>query len=443
MTDGASGLKKGVSLFDVVSLGLGTAVGVSIFSILAPTAQLAGPGMLLAMAAAMAPMILFAVIYAFMGSALPVSGASYEWPRRFISPFAGFFVSWLRIVGSAAALIVLATVLVSYLSSVLPMPGKLAMFGMFLFVYVLNTLGVSAAAKGQTLMLAILLLTCAVLVFGSFPKIAPSDFSPFLPMGWGGVLAAVPLMISLFLGIESATEVGEEVKNPGRNIPLGIAISVCLTALVYMAVAVAAIGVLGVEGLAASSAPLLDAARGALGEWGGALILVSATVAIGSSINAIFMIFSRYLYAMARSGILPSPLASVHARFGTPHVATTTAFGFCCLGLILPSDLIFLFLAVNIPTLLKYAAASISAERLIGKEPFIYEKAKFRPPRLLLRLLGYAGAAAAIGIILLGMKADWRPYALLGAWAAIGVVYYVIRSRMKPVAARDVQPVQG
>src|SRR5688572_33477129 len=83
-------LKEGLTIVDVVSIGVGSAVGVSIFSIMAPAAKVAGAGMLPALAIASIPMIIFAVVYAFMGSTVPRSGASIEWPARFRHPFVGF-----------------------------------------------------------------------------------------------------------------------------------------------------------------------------------------------------------------------------------------------------------------------------------------------------------------------------------------------------------------
>lgn len=432
-------LKQAIGLVDIVSIGLGTAVGVSIFSVVAPTAALAGPGMLLAMVAAMVPMILFAIVYSFMGAALPTSGASFEWPRRFIHPFAGFFISWLRIAGSTAALIVLTMVLVSYLGMAVPLPLKPAMFVIFLVVFIANLLGISVAAKGQTIMLFVLLAACAIFVAVSASKVEMANFSPLLSKGWPGVIAAIPLMISLFLGIESATEVGGEIKHPGRNIPLGIAISVLLTTLVYFAVAATALGVLGEDALAGSSAPLLDAAVAAAGSFGKPLILVSAFVAIGTSINATFMIFTRFLYAMGRTGMLPAALGAVHPRFRTPHVASFVAFGLCCLGLLMPPDLIFLFLAVNIPTLLKYAATSVSAVRLVRHEPSLYDNASFRPGRKAVVRLAWLGVLSAVAIILMGLSADWRPYALLGGWAVAGLFYYVLRTRFSGQARQSQQ----
>src|SRR3954464_4883571 len=113
-------LAQGLTIVDVISIGVGSAVGGSIFSIMAPAAKLAGPGMLPALALAAIPMVVFAVVYAFMGSTVPPSGALFEWPARFVHPFVGFMVAWLRIVGNTGALILLAQVLVSYVSRAVP-----------------------------------------------------------------------------------------------------------------------------------------------------------------------------------------------------------------------------------------------------------------------------------------------------------------------------------
>lgn len=422
-------LKQSVGLWGIIALGAGTAIGVAIFSILAPGAELAGPAMLVSMLFAMVPMTLFAVTYAFMGSAVPVSGASYEWSRRFIHPFVGFIIGWLRIAGSTSALVLYAFVLVQYWSMLVDLPAKPTMLAILALFYVLNTLGVSVVARGQGLMVFVLLVTCAVLVVSALPVADAAHFMPLLPHGWSGVFAAVALMVSLFLGIETATEVGEEVKNARRTIPLGIALSIVLTAAIYFLVAASAIAVLGPENLAASEAPLLDMANATLGASGRPLILVSATVAIGTSLNAISLIFSRSLFAMGRSGILPPALARVHPRWGTPYIATTVVFTLCALGLLMPLNLVFLFLAVNIPTLLKYGATSFAATRVVSRHPDIYEKAHVKLKPRAMQAWGYAAVLVALVVIALGLSADWRPYAVLGGWFVLGLAYYVGRRR--------------
>jgi len=428
MTDntqtGEHQLKREVGLFGVVALGLGTAIGVSIFSIIAPTFALAGPAMLVSMACAAVPMIVFAWVYAFMGSAVPVTGASFEWPRRYISPFAGFFISWLRIAGSTAALIVLTMVLVSYLGSVVTLPMAPTMFVIFLLVFVVNMIGISAASLSQTLLLFGLIGACAVYSIAGVPAIEPANFQPFFSHGVVGVFAAVPLMISLFLGIESAVEVGGEIKKPQRTIPLGITLSVVLTCIIYFIVAAVTMGVLGNEGLANTEAPLLDGAKVSLGELGVWLIVITAFISIGSSINATFIILTRFLYAMGHAGMLPGYLGRIHGKSGVPRGAVITAFCLCCLGLFMPQNLIFLFLAVNIPTVLKYTAICLSSLRVITVTPELYERAHFKPSQGMIRIMAWLGIVMGLIIIVLGMTADWRPFAALIIWAVCGLAFY-------------------
>jgi APA family basic amino acid/polyamine antiporter len=285
-------------------------------------------------------------------------------------------------------------------------------------------------------MMFVLLATCAVLVVTAAPAGNTANFSPLLEHGWAGVFAAVPLMVSLFLGIETSVEVGEEVQNGRRNIPLGIALSIVLTAAIYFSVAAAALYVLGSGALAESKAPLLDLANVTLGDDGQPLILLSATVAIGTSLNAISLTFSRSLFAMGRSGALPAILARVHPRFGTPYIATTSVYLLCVAGLFMPSNLVFLFLAVNIPTLLKYAATCFAATRVVTRHPDVYERATFRFSPGAMQAWAWAGIVCALLVAALGWNADWRPYPLLVGWAAAGLVYYLVSARKREVSKK-------
>lgn len=422
-------LKRDVRVLDVVTLGVGAAIGVSIFSVLSPAARIAGPGLLLALALAAVPMVIFAVVYAFMGSAVPASGASYEWPSRFVHPFVGFLIAWLRILGSAGAIVVLALVLVQYLSSIVELPVKPAMLAICTLFFLTNLFGIQIAAGAQTGMLALMLLTFSVFVAAGAPAVEPSNFQPLMQSGWSGIVGAVPLLISLYLGIESGTEIGEEIHNSQRVITRGLTIAVMLTALTYAAVAWVTLGTLGAERLAVSRAPLMDAARSFLGSWASPVILIAAATAIGTTLNGVFLIFTRYLFAMGRSGVLPSALGRIHPRWGSPHVATVVAFGFCVLGLLLPQNLVFLFLAVNIPTMLKYTGACLAAARLVEVAPELHEQAHFKLSRRSVQAWSFLGVLCGFSIILVGLTADWRPYAVLLVWGLAGTAYWRWRSQ--------------
>lgn len=424
-----SNLKKEVGLVGVVTLGAGTAIGVSIFSVLAPAAQAAGSGLLIAVAVDVVPMILFALIYSFLSSALPKSGASYEWPRRFIHPAVGFLVTWLRILSNVGALVVLSMVLVNYLSAVVALPLKPTMAAVITAVFALNYLGVSVAARAQTFLMAALLAALAIFVVAGVPIASAALIGPLRARGWLAIATAVPLMISLFLGIESAAEIGEEVRDAERTIPRGIALAVILTALVYVAISATTLGLLGPRRLAASAAPLLDAARVPLGAFAAPVILSAAVVSIIKTMNATTMVFSRAVFAMGRSGAFPAVLGRVHPRFGTPHVALLACYSAAMLGLFMPPSLTFLLLAVNIPTMLKYMCSSLSAIQIARRHPDVYARAAFRPRRGTVIALGMLGVLAGLAILLAGIGADWRPYALIGGWATAGLVYWGVTGR--------------
>ncbi len=435
-----AGLKRTVGLTGVVMFGAGTAIGVSIFTVLQPAAAIAGSGLLPAVVIAAIPMIVFALVYAFMSSAVPRSGASYEWPSRFVHPLVGFLVAWLRILGSIGAIVVLATVLVNYLqmagmSRWVAIPDRVAMGLLISVIFLLNLFGVSVAARAQTLMMGILLAALALFVGTGVPALDPARIGSLFAPGWLAILTAVPLMISLFLGIESATEIGEEVRDARRTIPRGITLAVLLTAAVYFAVSVSALGLLGPAALAQSDAPLLEAARMAMGNYGVPVILTAAIVSILKTMNAIVLIFSRYLFAMGRSGALPAALARIHAGFGTPYVALAVAWVGSMAALFLPSNLVFLLLAVNIPTMLKYLASCLAAIGLVRHHPELHAQAGLSWSKPAVERIAWVGIIAALLVILAGLGADWRPYLLVVAWGAVGLIYWFIRKRPSDRAA--------
>ena len=417
-------LARRIDLWGVVALGLGTAVGVSIFSAIAPAARIAGPAMLLSALLAALPMYLIAVSYAFLGSACPVSGASVVWPARFLHPAWGFYIGWARIVANLGATVVLALVLVRYASMLMPLPTKPTMLAVMLLALVANLFGVHIATRVQKVLLVGMLLLFAVfVVWGGASAVDPARLQPLFPHGAHGMIAATPLLMGLFFGIEAATEAGAEVADSRRTIPLGIALSIGSATLLYLAVGFVALGVLGGDALGASDAPILDAARRFMGPAATPLIVLAAVLSIGKSLNALFAMFSRSLFAMGVSGMLPRALGRIHPRWQTPHVALLAVSALGCIGLLLPMELTFLFLAVNIPNLIKYGSICLAAARVVERHPDLYASAAFAPAPRTMRGLAYAGASCATALVLVGLETDWRPYALLVAWMVAGAAY--------------------
>lgn len=369
---GVPALRRSVGLLDLVMLGAGSALGVSIFSVLAPAAKIGGTGVLVTIVIAAIPMAVFGVVYGFLASAAPRTGASFEWPREYLHPFVGFMLAWLRIFGNVGQLTMIALVLVQYAALALPLPVKPAMFGLFVAVFVLNASGVRLAARAETVLMGLLLVVLAVFVFTGVPYIHSANILPLAPQGVWPILLAAPLMINLFMGIESATEVGEEVRDAETTIPRAIALALVLIGLVYLAVTFVALGLLGADGVASSAAPLVAAAQRSIGAAALPLVLAAAVISLTKSLNASFLIFSRSFFAMGRAGVMPAWFGRVDPDKGTPRLATVVAFCCTCTGLFLPRSLVFLFLATNIPIMLKYLTTCACALRVATGLPDVF-----------------------------------------------------------------------
>ena len=428
-------LEPTVGLLDVVMLGAGSALGFSIFSVLGPAARIAGTGLLVAVLVAALPMAVFGILYAFLASVNPRSGASFEWPREYIHPFAGFLIAWLRIFGNTGQLTVIATVLLHYLGMLLPVPQTLGMLVLFGLVFVVNLRGIAVAARLQTILMAALIFGFVVFVATGLPEIRVANLLPLMPNGVKPIALAIPILVSLFMGIESATEVGEEVVAARRNVPRGIGMALALIAVVYLAVSVTTLGLIGARSTASSSAPIAAAAAVSLGKAALPLVVIGATIALLKSLNASFLIFSRSFYAMARAGCMPVAMGVISPVRHVPVGAVVAAFICACFGILLPNGLVFLFLATNIPLILKYGSTCLCATIVARRRSTLAASSSLALNRGLIVLLGGLGLLLAFGLFVLGIDSDPRPYALLGGWGVIGIIFWFAwaRKRSLPV----------
>ena len=431
-------LQGQVGLIGVITLGVGAALGSSVFAVLGPAAKVGGSGILLTIVLAALPMGFFAVVYAFLASIAPRTGASFEWPREFINPFVGFMVSWLRILGQVGLMVTFATVLVNYARMVVHLPPRLTEFVLFCLVMLLNIRGIVAAIGAQTVVLCLFLLVLGVFVVTGVPYVTLGRMIPLMPQGIWPVLLAVPLMVSLFTGVESATEIGEEVKNAKRNIPLGIGIGMVTITVIYFAVSFVALGLVGPNALGASTAPLVTAGQQSLGSFATVLIVTGAVLALLKSLNASYILFGRSLFAMGRAGYLWRGLGQIHQPRSVPRAALLVAFAGCCLGLLMPRGMIFLFVASSIPLVVKYLSICVCGLRVLGRSgPTGIKVSSSRA--VMVRTCAWLGVGSALGILGLAIEDEWRASAIIAAWMICGFIYWKIAGfgNDHPVQAQD------
>jgi APA family basic amino acid/polyamine antiporter len=268
--------------------------------------------------------------------------------------------------------------------------------------------GVRKSALLTRIIVAVVIAVLAALTIAAFTAGAP-QWPRLAPSTGAGVLQAAGLLFFAFAGYARIATLGEEVRDPARTIPKAIPLALGITLVVYAAVAVAALTVLGPQRLAAATAPLTELAH-ATG-FPAPVVRAGAAVAALGSLLALILGVSRTTLAMARDGHLPRALAAVHPRFAVPHRAEL-AVGVVVAVVAATADLRAVIGFSSFGVLLYYAVANASAWTLTSEEN--------RPPRVV-PVLGFAGCLVLACSLPL-------PSVLTGAAVvAVGGAVYAIR----------------
>ncbi|GAA3850200.1 APC family permease [Streptomyces sedi] len=313
-------LRRTLGVTDAVVIGLGAMIGAGIFAALAPAAGAAGSGLLLGLALAAVVAYCNATSSARLAARYPASGGTYVYGRERLGDFWGYLAGWAFVVGKTASCAAMALTFGAY-----AWPGQAHAVAVAAVVALtaVNYAGVrKSALLGRVIVGAVLAVLAAVVV-----AVFASDAVEFgrLDVGSdataGGVLQAAGLLFFAFAGYARVATLGEEVRDPARTIRRAIPLALGITLVVYAAVAVAVLTVLGSRGLAEASAPLSDAARAGGAEWLVPVVRLGAALAALGALLALILGVSRTVLAMSRDRHLPSALAAVHPRFAVPHRA--------------------------------------------------------------------------------------------------------------------------
>ncbi|MFJ6783291.1 APC family permease [Streptomyces yangpuensis] len=313
-------LRLRLGLSDAVLIGLGSMIGAGVFAALAPAADAAGSGLLLGLALAAVVAYCNATSSARLAALYPASGGTYVYGRERLGAFWGYLAGWAFVVGKTASCAAMALTVGSY---VWPGQAHAVAVAAVVALTAVNYAGVQKSALLTRIIVAVVLAVLAAVVVASLTSEAVNV--AWLEIGSdaaiGGVLQAAGLLFFAFAGYARIATLGEEVRDPARTIPRAIPIALGITLVVYAAVAVSVLLVLGPDALAAAGAPLAEAARQAGAEWLVPVVRAGAAVAALGSLLALILGVSRTTLAMARDRHLPYALAAVHPRFKVPHRA--------------------------------------------------------------------------------------------------------------------------
>lgn len=382
-------LSRDLGLFTIIMIGVGGMIGAGIFVLTGIAAGVAGPALILAFMLNGVVTTFTAMAYAELGSAYPEAGGGYLWVKEAMGGVQGFLAGWLNwyapsVAGSLYALTFgrfTAELLHSYSLEIpgLDIRGTSLLF-MTLIIIAFSALNYRGASETgavgniitmtKVVILALFALFGIIAMFGT-PQGPQRFFTDFLPNGLVSIPIAMGLTFIAFEGYEIIAQSGEEVKDPKRNIPRAIFISIGIAVSIYVVVGIAAIGSISPPpGLTPSEflgqmgeVAVVEVARQTFPFGiGGLVLLLSGLISTMSALNASTYSASRVSFAMGRDHNLPLIFASVHPVRHTPQGAVLVSGAMMLLmAWLLPiedlaasANIVFLllFLQVNVAVLL-------------------------------------------------------------------------------------------
>lgn len=377
-TPNTAQFNKTMNAFDLIALGVGAVVGTGIFILPGTVAALhAGPAIVFSFILAGIVCAFSALCYSELSSSIPIAGSAYTYAYVLFGEIIAWMIGWCLLLEYGLAVAAVATGWSAYFQSLIegfgihlpkavsgplnPAEGTIinlpAIFVIVLLAAFLS-LGIKESSRLNKAMvfvkLGIILLFILVGVF----YVKPDNWQPFAPFGIQGILSGAALVIFAYLGFDSVSTAAEEVKNPQRNMPIGIIGTLVICTVLYVSISIVLTGMVPYSELNVSN-PVAFAMERANLDWVFGIISIGAVISMMTVIFVMLYGGTRLVYSFARDGMLPKVLADIHPRRKIPLKNTWiyTLFISFFAGLV-PIDK--LAELVNIGTLIAFAAVSIS-----------------------------------------------------------------------------------
>jgi APA family basic amino acid/polyamine antiporter len=415
------GLKRTLNLLDATSVGIGAIIGAGIFVVLGIAIGYAGPAIIVSIIVAGVVASFTAFSFAELGSAIPKEGGAYQFAFELISPFAGFLVGCLWLFAQIVAGAAISLGFASYLVAIFPTFSlKAVAVAIALILTGVNLIGIKQSATVNNILVIIkVAILCVFIGFGIF-QVNPQNFAQFSPNGLFGILQGAGFIFFAYLGFGRIAALGEEVKNPEKNLPLSILIALTVSIVIYLFAGLTATGLQDYRILAQSGSPIADAAK-TMGNF-----TIVAAVSFGALIAIVGVLLtnliglSRVAFAMARNGQLPKSIAKVSSRFGTPYIAVL-AMSALLIVIAVALDLKQTVAITSFALLSTHLIVNFSAIRLRKKMP---ESAKFR-----VRFYPLIPVLGLLSCTILMFSLPIESWIVAAVVVAISAVLYLLRKK--------------
>jgi APA family basic amino acid/polyamine antiporter len=373
--------------------------------------------------------------YAVGNIAVAISWANYF--KTFISGFGIIIPDWIstdfRTAGKITGLIDSAPHIFG-----IPMVFNILSFGIIAAITVIFVIGIKESARANTIMVLIKLVVLSLFIFVGFHYVKPANWTPFAPNGWAGIQAGAAIVFFAYISFDAMSTVAEEVKNPKRDLPIGIIGSLIICTIFYIIVAAVFTGIIPysvlVKTLSTSQAePLTLAIQYAnIKTWGNFFVGV---IAFGSVVahTAVLLVFQmgqpRISFSMSRDGLLPKSFSKVHPKYRTPYITTILTGAVVGITSMFTSidEMVDL---TNIGTLFAFILVCIGILILRKKDPS--RERSFKTP-----FVPFVPVLGIVSCLYLMLGLPWITWIRFAGWLMIGLFIYIFygrsRSKLNPV----------
>ncbi|BBB07870.1 amino acid permease [Sphingopyxis sp. EG6] len=451
--EGQHALARTLGWPHLIALGVGAIVGTGILTLIGVGADKAGPAVILSFAIAGLICACAALAYAEMATMIPASGSAYTYSYVVIGELIAWVVGWSLILEYSLVVSAVAVGWSGYAAPLLEawagvpmalMQGpeldgivNLPAIAIIAVVAGLLLVGTRESATLNAILVLVKVLALVIFVAVALPAFNAANLEPFSPYGFAkhmgpdgverGVMAAAAIIFFAFYGFDAIATAAEETRNPDRDLKIGIVGSMFVCVVIYIAVAVAAVGAIAYTRFANSPEPLALILRELGSPLAAQYLAVSAIIALPTVILAFFYGQSRIFFTMARDGLLPASLARLSAR-GTPvRITIFTAIVVAVLAGFIPLGE--LAALANAGTLAAFTAVAICMLIMRVRAPDAPRT--FRAP-----MPWVIGLGAIVGCIYLFFSLPMQTQLWFLVWNVAGLgVYFLYARRNARVAS--------
>ncbi|MEN8208006.1 MAG: amino acid permease [Candidatus Fermentibacteria bacterium] len=314
-------LKKRLTVLDVFCVATGAMISSGLFILPGLAFAKAGPAVIISYMIAGIFCIPTLLSMAELTTAMPKAGGDYFYIMRGFGPLLGTlagFSTWFSLsLKGAFALIGMG----AYLTIITPIPIEIIALICCIFFVALNLLGVKEAGRFQVFLVIGLLGILLIYIIWGSGAVNSGRFTPLFSKGMGPVFATASFVFISYGGLTKVAALAEETKNPGRNLPLGMFLSLIVTSIFYALVIFVTIGVLNPDILGSSLTPISEGAEVFGGKALKIMISIGAFLAFISTANSGIMTASRYPMGMSRDKLLPSEFQKLSQKYRTPYIS--------------------------------------------------------------------------------------------------------------------------